>query len=85
MMAVTLDNFCSYIFPPLLLLGLWCLFEGGSNVCLNMLLLVMSTVFKTKMQWSVFYHFFFRNYNSRWEMQELVPSLQADRGALEHG
>ena len=37
MMAVTLDDFCSYLFLPLVVLGLWCLFEGGSNVCLNML------------------------------------------------
>ena len=31
MMAVTLDDFCSYLFLPLLLLGMWCLFEGGNN------------------------------------------------------
>ena len=31
MMAVTLDDFCSYFFVPLLLLGMWCLFEGGKN------------------------------------------------------
>ena len=34
MMAVTLDDFCSYAFVPLLVLGLWCLFEGGNNVYL---------------------------------------------------
>ena len=34
MMAVPLDDFCSYAFVPLLVLGLWCLFEGGNNVCL---------------------------------------------------
>ena len=47
MMAFTLDDFCSYLFVPLLLLGLWCLFEGKTSVCLKMLLLEMLTVFNT--------------------------------------
>ena len=42
MMAVTLDDFCSYILVPLLLLGLWCLFEGGQKKLL-ILSLVMLT------------------------------------------
>jgi len=37
MMAVTLDDFCSYVFVPLLLLGMWCLFEGGDNFCTKLL------------------------------------------------
>ena len=28
-MTVTLDNFSTYFFVPLLVLGIWCLFEGG--------------------------------------------------------
>ena len=37
MMAVTLDDFCSYLFLSLLLLGMWCLFEGGNNFCPKLL------------------------------------------------
>ena len=52
MMAVTLDDFCSYLFLPLLLLGMWCLFEGGNNFCTE--LLVMLTV-KLEMSVGVFF------------------------------
>ena len=39
-MTVTMDNFCSYFFVPLLLFGIWCLFEDEDNFCIKLLVLL---------------------------------------------
>ena len=40
MMMFTMDNFCSYFFVPLLLFGIWCLFEDEDNFCIKLLVLL---------------------------------------------
>ena len=35
-MATTLDDFSTFFFWPLLVLGVWCLFEGGIYIFLDL-------------------------------------------------
>ena len=41
-MSVTIDDFSTYFFVPLLALGVWCLFEGGNRKALFVLIVFLN-------------------------------------------
>ena len=40
-MSVTIDDFSTYFFVPLLILGIWCLFEGAKAKAKIMMMMMM--------------------------------------------